>query len=342
MRARTHDRIDPMRQSTCGEIKTSVLGFGCGSVLGRVGRGTSLRAMNAAWDAGITLFDTARSYGYGDAEAVLGEFLRGRRDRAIVATKFGIAAQSPGRLKRMAVPIARIVMKVPGVRSFVPRGGAPPAAFGNFTVEGLRASLETSLKQLRTDYVDILFLHEASASAIRQQELMAELDALIAAGKVCRAGLYASAEVAAEGLTNGPVTLSAMQFGANLFDPIASRMAHLNQRAALLIGNHPFGSPQRTAQFTATLAALSSDETVLQTLREKLRNPDFQVTLEAILGVALSATGLHTLVFSMMREDHIRANVRAIESSRFTASELSLIGDRLLLAGGIDSEIQSR
>src|ERR1700693_2773414 len=67
----TRDRIESMRHSTCGEIRTSVLGFGCGSVLGRVGRGASLRAMHIAWDAGIPLFDTARSYGSGDAEAVL-------------------------------------------------------------------------------------------------------------------------------------------------------------------------------------------------------------------------------------------------------------------------------
>jgi len=43
--------------------------------------------MNTAWDKGITLFDTARSYGFGEAEAVLGEFLQGSGDRAVVATK---------------------------------------------------------------------------------------------------------------------------------------------------------------------------------------------------------------------------------------------------------------
>ena len=67
----------------------------------RIGAGAcrtrqSLRAMGCAWDAGITLFDTARSYGFGDAEAVLGEFLRGKRDKAVIATKFGITPQNPG------------------------------------------------------------------------------------------------------------------------------------------------------------------------------------------------------------------------------------------------------
>jgi aryl-alcohol dehydrogenase-like predicted oxidoreductase len=323
-----------MRLSTCGQIQTSVLGFGCGSVLGRVGRGPSLRAMHTAWDAGITLFDTARSYGYGDAEQVLGEFLRGKRDRAIVATKFGIPPQNPGRLKRAAVPIARALMnlKIPGVRSLARRGGTDRSQFGNFTVEGLRASLETSLRQLRTDYVDILFLHEASSSTLCQQDLMAELDALILAGKVRRAGLYASAEVVAEGLLSGPATLSAMQFGANSFDRVATGMGRLNQRAALLVGNHPFGTEQRVAAFTLALRAIASDETVPTALREKLRNPEWQLVLEAILGVALSPMGVHSLVFSMMQGDHLRANIRAIEGSCFTASELSELAGRILPA----------
>jgi aryl-alcohol dehydrogenase-like predicted oxidoreductase len=328
----TKARIEFMRLSTCGQIQTSVLGFGCGSVLGRVGRGPSLRAMHAAWDAGITLFDTARSYGYGDAEQVLGEFLRGKRDRAIVATKFGITAQNPGRLKRAAVPIARalINLKIPGVHSLARRGGAERPQFGDFTREGLRASLETSLRQLRTDYVDILFLHEASSSALCQQDLMGELDALILAGKVRRAGLYASAEVVAEGLLSGPATLSAMQFGANSFDRVATGMGRLNRRSALLIGNHPFGTEQRVAAFTLALRAIASDETVPTALREKLGNPDWQLVLEAILGVALSGMGVHALVFSMMRGDHLRANLRAIEGSCFTASELTELAGRIL------------
>ena len=80
-----------------------MLGFGCGSVLGRVGHSASLRAMNIAWDQGITLFDTARNYGFGGAEALLGEFLRGKRAQAIVATKFGINPQKQNALKRAAV-----------------------------------------------------------------------------------------------------------------------------------------------------------------------------------------------------------------------------------------------
>ena len=300
--------------------------------MGRVGRAASLRAMSTAWDAGITLFDTARSYGFGNAEAVLGEFLRGKREQAIVATKFGIFPQRQSPFKRMAVPVARIAMhiKVPGIRKLVRHGGAGNDELGQFTVEGLRESLETSLKQLRTDYVDLLFLHEASTDSIRQQDLMAELDSVVKEGKVRRVGLYATSDVIAEGMANGPVTLGAMQFGVNLFDPVLAGFSERNQRGLLLIGNHPFGGEQRVARVKATFKAMSADETVPPELRDKLRNADWQMLLEAVFGVVLDRMCVHALVFSMMRPDHLRANVRAVEINRFTGSDLALLRERLV------------
>ncbi len=74
-------------------------GVGCSAVLGRVGRKESLAALGAAYDAGITFYDTARSYGYGESEALLGEFLRGRRDSVVVSTKFGILPAQTSFLK---------------------------------------------------------------------------------------------------------------------------------------------------------------------------------------------------------------------------------------------------
>src|SRR5271166_922166 len=126
-----------MRQCICGEIRTSVLGFGCGSVLGRVGRSASLRAMNIAWEQGITLFDTARSYGFGEAEALLGEFLRGKRAQAVVATKFGIAPQKLNAAQRAAAPVVRAARKVPGAHNLFRPSGNREVTPGQFTVEGL-------------------------------------------------------------------------------------------------------------------------------------------------------------------------------------------------------------
>ncbi|MGD0736125.1 MAG: aldo/keto reductase [Terracidiphilus sp.] len=319
-----------MQQNVCGEIRTSVLGFGCGSVLGRVGRSASLRAMNCAWDLGITLFDTARSYGFGEAETVLGDFLRGKREQAIVTTKYGIHPRKQSALNRMILPAARVASQIPGVRGLKRRGSAPKVAFGHFTVEGLRNALETSLRELRTDRVDVLFLHEATASALHQHDLITELDALVQAGKVLRVGLYAGPDVIADGMANGPATLTALQFGADFFDPLVAEFTQHNLRRLFMIANHPFGSKDRVARIKTVLAEMSVDQSVPVELREKIRGADWSLVLEAILGMVLNAVGAHVLVFSMMRPEHQRLNANAIERNRFTSHELQLMYRRCL------------
>lgn len=103
-----------------GKWRSSALGFGCSAVMGRVGRKQSLRAMSQAYDAGITFFDTARSYGYGESEAIVGEFLRGRRERVILSTKFGIVPARPSAWKRSFMPIVRTAVGlVPSVRQLI-------------------------------------------------------------------------------------------------------------------------------------------------------------------------------------------------------------------------------
>src|SRR5712691_9945935 len=103
-----------------GLAPSSRLGFGCGSVMGRIGRAASLRAIAAAFDAGISHFDVARLYGYGEAEALLGEAVRGRRDRVVIASKFGLAAPRAGVALRGLKPIAqKIAAAVPGLRPLI-------------------------------------------------------------------------------------------------------------------------------------------------------------------------------------------------------------------------------
>ena len=92
--------------------KLSVLGFGCAAMGGRSSRKDSLTAIGAAWDAGITFYDTARSYGYGQSEGLVGEFLRSKRDLAVIRTKFGILPAAQGGWKQKLKPLARGALKV--------------------------------------------------------------------------------------------------------------------------------------------------------------------------------------------------------------------------------------
>jgi aryl-alcohol dehydrogenase-like predicted oxidoreductase len=70
-------------------LKVSVAGLGCNNFGMRIDARASAEVVHAALDSGITLFDTALSYGGGLSEQYLGEALRGHRDEAVIATKFG-------------------------------------------------------------------------------------------------------------------------------------------------------------------------------------------------------------------------------------------------------------
>ena len=151
--------------------KVSVLGLGCAAMLGRAGRRESLAALGAAYEAGINFFDTARSYGYGACEGLLGEFFAGeRRDSIVLCTKFGILPGNPGGWKNKVKPLARAVLKVvPQLRGAVRKQAADQFTPGQFSVATLRSSFETSLRELKTDYVDILLMHGRRQASFRMK-----------------------------------------------------------------------------------------------------------------------------------------------------------------------------
>ena len=78
-----------METRSVGPLSVSVIGLGCNQVGTTCDALRSRAVIHAALDHGITLFDTADEYGDGRSEEFLGEALRGRRDEAAIASKFG-------------------------------------------------------------------------------------------------------------------------------------------------------------------------------------------------------------------------------------------------------------
>ncbi|MDO9590530.1 MAG: aldo/keto reductase [Microcella sp.] len=151
----------PHRPLGRSDLLVSAIGLGCNN-FGRPGSpteeqaGTS-RVLHAAIDHGITLLDTAEMYGYGHgrSESMMGVALAGRRDRVVLATKFGNGgAKNPDMLD-------------------VPHGSR----------RYIRASVEASLRRLRTDYIDLYQLHTPDPET-PIDETLAALHELIDAGLV--------------------------------------------------------------------------------------------------------------------------------------------------------------
>lgn len=139
------------------------LGFGTASVLGQRNRRDSLAAISCMLEHGVRHIDTARSYGWGEAEGLIGHALEGiPRDRYILVTKCGYVPIRRTRFLSMAKKVGRQLMSVaPSLRDII-RSAAGSGAFQpetTYDVALLDASVQTSLVELRVSYLDVLILH---------------------------------------------------------------------------------------------------------------------------------------------------------------------------------------
>lgn len=168
----------------------SEVGFGAwaiggnryGNSYGPTDDAESRRAVRRALDLGCTFFDTADVYGHGHSEEVLGEALAEARPHVVVATKVGGNFYNRGvhsllrdRIAELAgTPFDQIPVDAP----------LPVTHDSTFTPEYVRFALEQSLRRLKTDYVDLLQLHNPALSLIAAMETYGVLEDLKQEGKI--------------------------------------------------------------------------------------------------------------------------------------------------------------
>jgi aryl-alcohol dehydrogenase-like predicted oxidoreductase len=141
-----------MRTRRLGPLEVSVVGLGCNNFGGRIDDEATRLVVDAAIDADVTFFDTADIYGNaGGSEEILGRLLRDRRDKVVLATKFG---------KPMGDGATR-------------RGSAGY----------IRSALAGSLRRLQTDAID-LYQHHEEDTETPLEETIGTLDALVREGTI--------------------------------------------------------------------------------------------------------------------------------------------------------------
>jgi aryl-alcohol dehydrogenase-like predicted oxidoreductase len=320
-------------------LRAPQIGFGCSALLGRCGRTDSLRALSAAWDEGIRFFDTARAYGYGECEALLGEFLRGRREQAVICTKFGIMAARQPAWKGVAKSVARKILAIaPAAHSMLQKRAGSQFSSNQFTIPVLQRSIEESLRQLGTDHVDMLLLHAAPASVLDQDDLLEAMGRLVEAGKVRIAGLSAEPEVVELAMERKTYPLRAMQFPCSVFGiSAAGKMAQHCNGDCVLVANQPFGGSARAQQCRTILNALADKNDLSAGLREKLRSKEDNLLADVVLNAILRDTGIHVVIPSMMNLKHIQSNVRAVTHSLFDSGEIAQIRHALCAGDTINA-----
>ncbi len=175
-------------------ISTTPLGLGCATIYREPTAKRRRRLLDAAFDAGIRHFDVAPMYGLGIAERELGRFAQGRRDQVVIATKFGIAPTRAARaIGRVQGPARRLLAASPGLSSRARSTAAGPGsssagamlyAATGFAGSSVRMSLERSLRELKTDYVDLLLFHDPAPGQVRGDEVCASLEDARATGRI--------------------------------------------------------------------------------------------------------------------------------------------------------------
>jgi len=160
--------MDP-RKLGRSNIKISPIGLGCYAIGGTfkiengkpwgwsdVEDAESIRAIHAGLELGINFLDTAQAYGCGHSETVIGKAIKGRRDKVVLATKFG--------------------KQIDEVNKQVLGSSIAPA--------DIKQGCEDSLRRFGTDYIDLFQWHESSGALDDVPAVIAVLEELVAEGKI--------------------------------------------------------------------------------------------------------------------------------------------------------------
>ncbi len=154
-----------MKKRKLGRLEVSALGFGCMGLSFGFGPATekqqAISMIRAAFERGVTFFDTAEAYGPEINEEVVGEALQPMRDKVVIATKFGFEK-------------------------------GLPAQGTNSKPENIRAVAEASLKRLRSEVIDLFYQHRVDPN-VPIEEVAGTVKDLIREGKVKHFGMSEAA-----------------------------------------------------------------------------------------------------------------------------------------------------
>jgi len=169
-------------------LEVSAVGYGCweiGGGYGAIEEAEFVRAVGRALDLGINCFDTAEGYGMGASEVALGQALGGRRDEAVVVSKFGMNYRDKPNLR-------------------------------DSSRERVMTSIDKTLKNLGTDYLDVYLVHWPDRNT-PFEETMSALDDVVRDGKVRFVGLsnFKLDEIEA---CMAVRRVDVVQYGWNMFD----------------------------------------------------------------------------------------------------------------------------
>ncbi|MBU1385778.1 MAG: aldo/keto reductase [Alphaproteobacteria bacterium] len=241
--------------------EVSAIGLGCMGMAAFYGQpsdeGQATAVIHRALDLGVTLFDTAEMYGPHTNEVQLGKALAGRRDRAFVATKFGIGYNAD--------------------RSALTVDGSPA---------NVRRAIEGSLKRLNVDHVDLYYLHRVDPNT-PIEETVGAMGELVTEGKVRFLGLSEAApETLRRGLATHPITALQTEYSLWSREPEDELLAVCEELGVGFVPYSPLGRGFLSGEITS-VDDLAEDD--FRRANPRFMGENFQKNLdlvEAVKGIA--------------------------------------------------------
>jgi aryl-alcohol dehydrogenase-like predicted oxidoreductase len=221
------------------DLEVSAMGLGCWAIggpwdwlepngttgpvgWGQVNDAESIHAIHYALDAGINFFDTAANYGCGHSEKILSQALADRRDKVIVATKFGYIVDEE----------QRVVTEEAGD-----------------VVSRIRQECEASLRRLQTDYIDLYQFHRNDYPPEQAAEVRDVLETLVDAGKIRWYGWSTDHVEGARVFAQG-AHCTAIQHGLNLGWDAPDMLAFCEEQNLASVNRTPLGMGMITGKFS--------------------------------------------------------------------------------------------
>lgn len=293
------------------------IGFGTTSLLALGSERERQDLLRAAFDVGITHFDTAPYYGYGEAESILGRFIKERRGQVTITTKFGI---QPPRLAgggSVAGAVKRLVKNLGPVRRLLSRQAGKMVQRAAFSAADAEKSLETSLRALQTDHIDIYLLHEAGP-ADTSDELLAFLERKKRQGTIGGFGTGSEFTKVAEMASSRPAFAQILQFDNSVLRPNLQDLATPGF-APSIITHGALGESLRKLR-----GALQADENLRIRCSTVLAvDAGDPVNLaSAMLCWSVQNNPHGKVLFSSSRTANLRRNMEALRDSCFTPEQM--------------------
>ncbi|WP_156964425.1 aldo/keto reductase [Methylocapsa aurea] len=295
-----------MRTVACPSLgrDVSALGFACASLGSRVSESQGRRALDRAFERGVTWCDVAPTDADGAAESILGRFLLGRRDRLVICTKFGRPRAKPSPLSRLLKPVARVALKAfPYLRGDAAR--TKSSAITPLRAEMIEDSVVQSLRRLRTDYVDVLVLDGPTSEECVDEAILRALQRMVEKG-YARAVSIAGAPETIIGAVRASAVYRIAQFVDNPFEPAADqlRAAFSREAAPFFVTRSAFGR----GAFERIARALVMDGGRLAALASQLGyGPPFLAS-DLVLDYAFASNPEGVVLATMFNQAHIDLN----------------------------------